>query len=81
MQRQVNLSSTMHDIDLAVDRGRAQDPLAPAQEKNAELANLELLISRVSEQASTKSDSGGTLEQLRDFNAFLERAAVALEER
>ncbi|KAL2755106.1 hypothetical protein ACRALDRAFT_1082651 [Sodiomyces alcalophilus JCM 7366] len=78
---QVALSSAMHDIDLAVDRGRAHDPLLPGEEKNAELANLELLISRVSEQASTRSSSGGTLKQLRDFNAFLERAAVALEER
>ncbi|KAM0335390.1 hypothetical protein ACHAQA_000435 [Verticillium albo-atrum] len=78
---QLGISSAMHDIDLAVERGRAADELSPAAEKKANLANLELLISRITDQASTKSDMGGTAKQLRDFNAFLERAALALESR
>ncbi|KAM0288092.1 hypothetical protein ACHAQH_000160 [Verticillium albo-atrum] len=78
---QLGISSTMHDIDLAVERGLTADDLPPAAEKNANLANLELLISRITDQACTKSNVGGTAQQLRDFNAFLERAALALENR
>ncbi|KAK7459873.1 AT hook domain-containing protein [Colletotrichum acutatum] len=71
----------MHDIDMAVERGRAAPELSPAEKKTAELANLEILISRITDQACTRSDTGGTLKQVKDFNAFLERAAVALEGR
>jgi hypothetical protein len=33
----------------------------------------------VASDVSNKSDSGGILKQVKEFNAFLERAAVALE--
>ncbi|KZL84714.1 at hook domain-containing protein [Colletotrichum incanum] len=78
---QLSLSSQMHDIDLAVERGRAAPELGSTEKKTAELANLEILISRITDQACTQSDTGGTLKQIKDFNAFLERAAVALEGR
>ncbi|TID06550.1 hypothetical protein CH35J_001211 [Colletotrichum higginsianum] len=78
---QLSLSSQMHDIDLAVERGRAASELGPAEKKTAELANLEILISRITDQACTQSGAGGSLKQIKDFNAFLERAAVALESR
>ncbi|EXF85447.1 AT hook domain-containing protein [Colletotrichum fioriniae PJ7] len=77
----VTEEALMHDIDLAVERGRAAPELSPAEKKTAELANLEILISRITDQACTRSDTGGTLKQVKDFNAFLERAAVALEGR
>ncbi|KAL2260719.1 hypothetical protein VTK26DRAFT_5201 [Humicola hyalothermophila] len=79
--RHISLSSAMHDIDLAVERGRAAPDLTPAEQKKADLANLELLISRVADQACTRSEGGGTLKQIKEFNAFLERAAAALEGR
>ncbi|KAK1972235.1 AT hook domain-containing protein [Colletotrichum sublineola] len=78
---QLSLSTQMHDIDLAVERGRAAPELGPAEKKTAELANLEILISRITDQACSKSGAGGTLKQIKDFNALLERAAVALEGR
>ncbi|KXH65079.1 AT hook domain-containing protein [Colletotrichum salicis] len=77
----VTEEALMHDIELAVERGRAAPELSPAEKKTAELANLEILISRITDQACTHSDMGGTLKQVKDFNAFLERAAVALEGR
>ncbi|KAF6838306.1 AT hook domain-containing protein-like protein [Colletotrichum musicola] len=80
-QNQLTLSSQMHDIELAVERGRAAPELAPAEKRTAELANLEILISRIADQACTRGDTGGALKQIKDFNAFLERAAVALEGR
>jgi len=42
---------------------------------------MELLLKRVAGEVSNKSDSGGMLKQIKDFNAFLERAALALETR
>lgn len=71
----------MHDVDLAVGKGLAAQPLSKKEESKANLANLEFLISKVAEQACSKSDHGGTLKQIRDFNAFLEKAAAALEGR
>jgi hypothetical protein len=71
----------MHDIDLAVETGLAAPPLPAAEQTKPELANLEYLISKVTEQACSSSSSGGALKQIKDFNAFLERAAAALESR
>ena len=74
----------MHDIDLAVEQGRAAPELTPAQQKTADLANLELAVRRIAEQISGGSGSlhgGGTLQQIVEFNAFLERTAAVLEGR
>ncbi|KAK3354943.1 hypothetical protein B0H65DRAFT_450202 [Neurospora tetraspora] len=79
--RHISLSSAMHDIDLAVERGQAAPELSAAEQKMADLANLEFLISRVSGEVSNKGNDGGALKQIKDFNAFLERAASVLEGR
>lgn len=68
----------MHNIDLAIEQGRAAAELSEKEQKTADLSNLELLISRVMEQACSAGPSGGVLKQIRSFNAFLERAATAL---
>ncbi|KAI0126495.1 AT hook domain-containing protein [Xylariales sp. AK1849] len=80
-QGQLKLSSTMHDIDLAVENGRQAPELSSKEQKTADLANLELLISRVAGQATAGGDGNGNLKQIQEFNAFLERAAAALEAR
>jgi hypothetical protein len=71
----------MHDIDLAVEQGHAAGELSASERKRAELANLELVVSQVVDQASSRSATGGLLSQVKEFNAFLERAALALETR
>lgn len=71
----------MHDIDLAVENGRSAPELSSTEQKTADLANLELQVSRVASQASTGGHGSGNLKQIKDFNAFLERAAAALEVR
>ncbi|KAI1378735.1 hypothetical protein F4677DRAFT_411867 [Hypoxylon crocopeplum] len=78
---QLDLSSTMDDIELAIENGKSAPELNLKERKTAELANLELLIDKVASQASAASDGGGSLRQIKDFNAFLERAATALERR
>ncbi|KAI0594759.1 hypothetical protein F4775DRAFT_415942 [Biscogniauxia sp. FL1348] len=78
---QLGLSSVMDDIELAIENGKSAPDLNPKEQKVAELANLELLISQVAGQASDVGDGGGNLKQIKDFNAFLERAAAALEGR
>lgn len=78
-QHHLSLSSTMHDIELAIDQGRSAPEPTAKEQKLAELANLELLVSRVADQACVGEGGGGILKQIRDFNAFLERAATALE--
>ncbi|KAK7430931.1 hypothetical protein QQZ08_002459 [Neonectria magnoliae] len=77
----LDTSATMHDVDLAIERGRDAPELSRAEQKQAELANLELLVPQICDEASSTSATGGMLQQVKDFNAFLERAAVALESR
>ncbi|KAI0545810.1 hypothetical protein F4679DRAFT_559868 [Xylaria curta] len=78
---QLGLSSTMDDIELAVENGKMAPELNPKEQKRAELANLDLLISQITNQVSVTGEGGGTLKQIKDFNMFLERVAVALEGR
>ncbi|RBA19076.1 hypothetical protein FPRO05_10005 [Fusarium proliferatum] len=77
----LDTSAIMHDIDMAVERGRDAPELSRAQEKKADLANLELLVARITDEASSSGSAGGMLQQVKNFNAFLERAAIALETR
>lgn len=68
----------MHNFELAIEQGRAAPDLSATDQKMADLANLELMISRTVEQACTRGPSGGALKQIKSFNAFLERAAAVL---
>lgn len=89
--RRTALSSAMHDIDLVVERGVTAPPLGEGgsstskkEQKKAEMAGLELLIMRVADQVCPRgtgggNGGGGALKQIREFNAFLERAAGVLE--
>jgi len=70
------LNTTVHDIELATDLGRSAQ-INDTQEKTG----TEVLLKRVADQVSNKSDSGGILKQIKEFNAFLERAALVLESR
>lgn len=79
--RRINTSALMHDVDLAVEQCRDAPQLSREAQRKAQVANLELLIAQVSEAASSSSSTGGLLHQVREFNAFLERAALALESR
>ncbi|KAK2595664.1 hypothetical protein QQS21_006637 [Conoideocrella luteorostrata] len=77
----LNASAIMYDIDLAVEQGREAPELSRAAEKKADLGNLDLILAQLSDQVSSTSSTGGLLQQVRDFNAFLERAVSVLEPR
>lgn len=68
----------MHDVDLAIEQGRAAPELPAKGRKVADLANLELLIDRVREQACGDLHGEGNFKCIKSFNAFLERAVAAL---
>lgn len=78
-QERSTLNTAIHDIELAVEMGKA----APThdQDGDADLVGSELLIKRVADEVSNKADSGGLMRRIKEFNAFLERAAVLLEAR
>ncbi|KAI0534554.1 hypothetical protein GGR58DRAFT_50209 [Xylaria digitata] len=78
---QLELSSIMDDIELVIENGKMAPDLNPKEQKMAELANLDVLISQITNQVSETGDGGGTLRQIKNFNMFLERAAAALEGR
>jgi hypothetical protein len=70
------LNSAAYEIELAVDRGRSA-----RSAKAATMSGPEVLLKRIASKVSNKSDSGGILKQIKDFNSFLERAALALESK
>ncbi|KAB8302133.1 hypothetical protein EYC80_005581 [Monilinia laxa] len=70
------LNTTAHDIELAVERGRSS-----SSHTDDGKPNIELMLKRVASEASSVSDNGGILKQIKAFNAFMERAALALEGR
>lgn len=45
------------------------------------MIGTELLLKRVAGEVSNKGESGGLLRKIKEFNAFLQRAAEALEMR
>lgn len=71
----------MRDIDRVIEAGREAPELPQKARREAELANLELAVRQVSEQASSAGPGGGLLNRIKDFNAFLERTARALESK
>ena len=62
---------------MAVELGRAN----AGTEGQVHMKGTELLLKRISSEVSNKSDTGGILKQIKSFNAFLERTALALETR
>lgn len=76
----IALNTSLHDIEVAVGRGKQESQRVPAG-AGSDLVPFEMQLRRVANLASQKSESGGALKQLKDFNAFLENAAKALETR
>ena len=74
-QDQATLNMSLHDIELAVplehEGAGAAEELSPP--------DLSTLVKEIVGIVSTKSAQGGVLKQIKDFNAFLERTALALE--
>lgn len=79
VMHRIQISSTMQDIELAIDEGRAAPELSAKEQKQAELANLELLMLRVGDRVRPNGHEPGVLDQVRSFNAYLERTAAALQ--
>jgi hypothetical protein len=76
-QDKASLNTSLLDIELAVSVGNDKHP------ESTETAPPDLmsLLETVTGEVSSKSGSGGILNQVKEFNAFLERAALALEGR
>ena len=79
-QESNELNTKMHDIELAVERGRTAEPRDHSQ-GSVPMSGVEVLLKRVALVCSNKGGSGGILKEIKDFNGFLERAAFALESR
>jgi hypothetical protein len=78
-QSRGSLNYSVHDIELAIDLGKERQVLEGS--RLIEMIGTEVLLKRVAGEVSNQGDSGGLLRQIKSFNAFLERAALALESR
>ncbi|CZT44688.1 uncharacterized protein RSE6_04892 [Rhynchosporium secalis] len=74
------LNTAVHDIEMAIEMGKSKQD-SEELDRAPDMIGTELLISRVAAEVSNKGDSGGILRQIKQFNAFLERTALALETR
>lgn len=76
---QALLNTAIQDIELAVERCKA----LVEGDNGAELQQpaLSVALPSTAAQVSSRAPGGGLLAQVRGFNAFLERAALALEGR
>lgn len=74
------MNTAIYDIELALERGQTKYPHDPANGV-AEMTGSQLLLKRVAADVSCKSSTGGMLNQIKQFNAFLERTALALESK
>ncbi|KAI6316024.1 hypothetical protein MCOR29_006801 [Pyricularia oryzae] len=81
VMNRLHISSTMQDIELAVEEGRSAPELSTKEQKQSDLANLELLMLRVGDHIRPNGHGLGVLDQVKSFNAYLERAAAALQGR
>jgi hypothetical protein len=50
-------------------------------EDPSQMVGIEVLLKRTANEVSNNGDSGGIMRQIKEFNGFLERAALALEGR
>ncbi len=78
-QNRDTLNTQVHDIEMAIDLGKQKH--SSEDDQSREMAGTEVLLKRVAGEVSNKGDSRGLLRQVKEFNAFLERAALALEGR
>ena len=69
----------MHNIELAIEHDQA--PLRQDEDTHMGSENLEYLLRTITAEVSSSSSEGGLLQSVKDFNAFLERAATVLEGR
>lgn len=79
-QEQIALNNSLHDIELAIGRGQEYHADEPDVVR-VDMQSIEIQLKRVAELASCKGNGGGMLAQIKNFNAFLERSALALEAR
>jgi hypothetical protein len=82
-QNRDTLNAAFHDIEVAVERGRARQQKHGAQDgdDSSEFPDLEARLMSIATNVSSTSDMGSLLGRVREFNTFLERAAAVLEGR
>ncbi|KAL2060714.1 hypothetical protein VTL71DRAFT_9355 [Oculimacula yallundae] len=79
-QSRESLNTSIHDIEIAIELGKSAET-SEDPDQTGDMVGTELIVKRVAGEVSNKGDSGGILRQIKEFNAFLERAALALETR
>lgn len=78
-QEDNDLNTMLHDIELAVQRGRAQQD-NDSDDGDRGANGLDVLIHDVAATVSS-ANGPGLLDQVKRFNAYLERALLAINAR
>ncbi|RDW87499.1 hypothetical protein BP5796_03193 [Coleophoma crateriformis] len=76
--RKATLNEEFHSIELAMDVGKSVSSSDKPMSEREGKVGIELLIKSVAAEISSKSAEGGVLRRIKEFNAFLERAAGVL---
>lgn len=74
------INNSLHSLELAIDRNKARNG-RPSDDDEPTTAGLEFMLRTVAENVSSAApgSQGGLLNQIKSFNAQLERAAKKLE--
>jgi len=72
------LNADYHDIDLAIDRGRAFSRDEPGKDGPLDLAGLEILLKGLSGEVCAEGTNGGMLNRIKSFNSLLEKVAARI---
>ncbi|KAJ9216793.1 hypothetical protein DTO166G4_1639 [Paecilomyces variotii] len=74
------INNSLHSLELAIDRNKARND-RPSDDDEPTTAGLEFMLRTVAENVSSAApgSQGGLLNQIKSFNAQLERAAKKLE--
>lgn len=77
MTEQTFLNTAVQDLELAVEHCSSLPQMTETVDMQP--VPLSMRLSSIAAQASSKAPGGGILAKVKRFNAFLERAALALE--
>lgn len=80
-QERQALNTNLQDIELAVSIATDNGPTEEEGELELAPPDLGIDLKMVVAEVSSRSAGGGLLKRMREFNDFLERAALALEGR
>ncbi|RKF79559.1 putative at hook domain-containing protein [Golovinomyces cichoracearum] len=76
----LSLNNAIHNLEIAIETVR-DSTYHPNYDSISDIDSTQARLKKVAQLISHRSDTGGLLRQVKDFNSLLERSAIALEKK